>query len=189
MPRQSKGARLWLEPERKENGKLRKRATWLIRDGARKISTGCTRGERADAERALAKYIAAKYQPSRQRDRDPAETLVLDVLNLYLSEVALKHARPEETKQRILTLADFWQRYMLTDISGELCRDYVKWRVGKQRGDRASRKKLIARRGPSPRQPLAASWKICARPSIITSAKTAARRLSRGAATEIRPEG
>ena len=130
MPRQSKGARLWLEPERKENGRLRKRATWVIRDGARKISTGCTRGERADAERALAKYIAAKYQPSRQRDRDPAETLILDVLNLYLSEVALKHARPEETKQRILMLADFWQRYMLTDISGELCRDYVKWRVG-----------------------------------------------------------
>ena len=41
MPRQSKGARLWLDPERKENGKLRKRATWVIRDGARKISTGC----------------------------------------------------------------------------------------------------------------------------------------------------
>jgi integrase len=130
MSRQSKGARLWLEPERKENGKLRKRATWVIRDGTRKIGTGCARGERADAERALAKYIAAKYQPSRQRDRDPAETLVLDVLNLYLSEVASKHARPEETKQRILTLADFWQPYMLTDISGELCRDYVKWRVG-----------------------------------------------------------
>src|SRR5262245_2946168 len=130
MSRQSKGARLWLEPERRENGKLRKRATWVIRDGARKIGTGCTRGEREDAERALAKYIAAKYKPSRQRDRDPAKTLVLDVLNLYLSEVATTHARPTETKQRILTLADFWQPYMLTDISGELCRDYVKWRVG-----------------------------------------------------------
>src|SRR5262245_13977490 len=130
MSRQSKGARLWLEPERKENGKLRKRATWVIRDGACKIGTGCARGERADAERALARYIAAKYQPSRRRDRDPAETLVLDVLNLYLSEVASKHARPDETKQRILTLADFWQPYMLTDINGQLCRDYVKWRVG-----------------------------------------------------------
>ena len=95
-----------------------------------KISTSCARGERAEAERALAKYIAAKYQPSRQRDRDPAQTLVLDVLNLYMAEVASKHSRPDETKQRILTLADFWQPYMLTDISGELCRDYVKWRVG-----------------------------------------------------------
>ncbi len=130
MSRQSKGARLWLEPERKENGRIRKRATWVIRDGARKVSTGCARGERADAERALAKYIAAKYQPSRQRDRDPSETLVLDVLNLYLSEIAAKHVRPEETSQRILTLAKFWQPYMLADINGELCRNYVKWRVG-----------------------------------------------------------
>ena len=47
-----------------------------------------------------------------------------------MAEVASKHSRPDETKQRILTLADFWQPYMLTDISGELCRDYVKWRVG-----------------------------------------------------------
>ena len=96
---------------------------WVIRDGTHKLSTGCTRGERSNAERALAKYIATKYQPSRQRDRNPAETLVLDVLNLYLVEVASKHARPDEAKQRILTLADFWQPYMLTDISGQLCRD------------------------------------------------------------------
>src|SRR5262249_47661197 len=130
MSRQSKGARLWLEPERKENGKLRKRATWIIRDGARKVSTGRARGERADAERALARYIASKYEPSKQHDRDPAETLILDVLNLYLTEVASKHSRPDETKQRILTLADFWQPYVLSDINGELCRDYVKWRVG-----------------------------------------------------------
>ena len=130
MSRQSKGARLWLEPERKENGKLRKRATWVIRDGARKIGTGFAREQRADAERALANYIAAKYQPSKQRDRDPAETLVLDVLNLYLTEVAPGHKRPDETKQRILKLADFWEQKTLDDISGDLCRDYVTWRVG-----------------------------------------------------------
>jgi len=129
MSRQSKGARLWLEPERKENGRLRKRATWIIRDGARKISTGIAGGDREAAERALGKYIAEKYQPSKQRDRDPAETLVLDVLNLYLTEVARGHKRPEETKQRILKLADFWEQYTLEDITGDLCRDYVKWRV------------------------------------------------------------
>ena len=132
MSRQSKGARLWLEPERKENGRLRKRASWVIRDGALKIGTGCTRGDRANAERTLAKYIVSKYQPSKQRDRDPAQTLVLDVLNLYLAEVAPKHTRPDETKQRILTLANFWQPYVLSDVTGQLCRDYVKWRVGQQ---------------------------------------------------------
>ena len=132
MSRQAKGARLYLEPERKEKGKLRKRAVWYIRDGASKISTSCARGDRANAERELAKYIASKYQPSKQRDRDPVETLVLDVLHLYLSEVATKHARPEETKQRILKLAEFWEPFVLTDIIGQRCRDYVKWRVGQQ---------------------------------------------------------
>ena len=29
-----------------------------------------------------------------------------------------------------MTLADFWQPYVLTDINGQLCRDYVKWRIG-----------------------------------------------------------
>jgi hypothetical protein len=56
---------------------------------------------------------------------------VLDVLNIYLAEKAPKHARPEETKQRILTLADFWQPYMLADVNGQRCREYVESRVGR----------------------------------------------------------
>jgi hypothetical protein len=55
---------------------------------------------------------------------------VLDVLNLYLTEVARGHTRPEETKQRILKLADFFEQKTLDDITGDLCRDYVDWRVG-----------------------------------------------------------
>jgi hypothetical protein len=132
MSRQSKGPRLWLEPECKHGGKLLRRANWVIRDGARKIRTGCARENRAFAELALADYIGTKYQPSRQRDRDPAQTLVLDVLHLYLAEMGKDHARPDETKQRLLTLADFWQPYMLADITGDLCRQYVKWRVGQK---------------------------------------------------------
>lgn len=45
--------------------------------------------------------------------------------------MAGKHARPEETKQRILTLADFWQPYTLADVNGRRCREYVAWRVGR----------------------------------------------------------
>jgi integrase len=65
----------------------------------------------------------------RGRDRHPAEILVLDVLNVYLTDVAPKHSRPEETKQRILTLADFWQDRVLADVNGKLCREYVAWRT------------------------------------------------------------
>jgi integrase len=53
------------------------------------------------------------------------------VLNLYLADKASKHARPEETRQRVLTLADFWQPFTLSDVDGQRCREYVKLRVGK----------------------------------------------------------
>ena len=131
MPRRSKGARLWLESEERDaRGKLVRYATWVIRDGTRKIRTGRARKDRAGAERALAEYLASKYRAPRDRNRLPADILVLDVLNIYLADKAGKHARPEETKQRVLTLADFWQPHTLADVNGKRCRDYVAWRVG-----------------------------------------------------------
>jgi integrase len=131
MPRPAKGARLWLEPdERDGEGKLVRHASWVIRDGSHKVRTGCTRQDRAGAERALGQFIASKYQIPRERDRRPSEILVLDALNVYLADRAGKHARPEETKQRVLTLADFWQSYTLADVNGTRCREYVAWRVG-----------------------------------------------------------
>ena len=55
---------------------------------------------------------------------------MLDVLNIYLADIAKGKARPEEIKQRVLTLADFWQPFTLADVNGQRCRDYVAWRVG-----------------------------------------------------------
>src|SRR5258708_36288226 len=135
MPRRSAGARIWLEPEEFDaSGKRQRYATWVIRDGPRKIRTGCPGGDRAGAEKALAEYLAIKHgAPSRERGRHPSQILVLDVLNIYLADKAPQHARPEETKQRILTLADFWQPYTLADVNGKLCRDYVAWRTRQQR--------------------------------------------------------
>jgi len=130
MSRRSKGVRLWLEPTVHDGeGKLVRHAAWVIRDGARKVRTGCPREDRAGAERALAEYITSKYRVPREHGRHPAEILVLDVLNIYLADVAPNHVRPEETKQRILTLADFWQTHSLADINGQRCRDYVAWRT------------------------------------------------------------
>jgi integrase len=121
---------LWLEPAvYTADGKVRLHAAWVIRDGSRKIRTGCLREDRADAERKLGDYIATKYQVSRDRSRHPSEILVLDVLNIYLADKARGHARPGETKQRVLTLADFWQPYMLADVNGQRCREYVAWRI------------------------------------------------------------
>jgi integrase len=131
MPRSSKGPRLWLEPEERDRaGKLVRHATWVVRDGSRKVRTGCTRDDREGAERALADYITSKYQVPRERGRDPAQVLVLDVLNIYLADKAPAHARPDETKQRVLTLADFWSSHTLADVTGQRCRAYVASRAG-----------------------------------------------------------
>jgi integrase len=130
MPRRSKGPRLWLRPEeRNSDGTLRKRAVWVIRDGPRKISTGCAPGDRAGAERALGEHLAQKYRPSRTCGRHPSEILIADVLSIYLTDVAPRHAREQETKQRVLTLDGWWGDRTLADVNGATCRAYVEYRT------------------------------------------------------------
>ena len=127
----SKGPRLWLQPERQEKGGRTRQSTWVIRDdGSIFIRTGCVREDRAGAERKLQDYIASKYQVSRERSRHPEQILVLDVLNIYLADKARKQARPDETRQRVLMLAQFWKSFTLADVNGKRCREYVAWRVG-----------------------------------------------------------
>src|SRR6516164_3060955 len=127
----SKGPRLWLQPERQEKGGRTRQSTWVIRDdGSIFIRTGCVREDRAGAERKLQDYIASKYQVSRERSRHPEQVLVLDVLNIYLADKARKQARPDETRQRVLMLAQFWKSFTLADVNGKRCREYAAWRVG-----------------------------------------------------------
>jgi integrase len=130
MPRPAKGIRLWLRPEeRNTDGTLRKRAVWVIRDGSRKISTGCAAQDRTGAERAVGEYLADKYQPRRARGRHPTEILIADVLTIYLKDVAPRHARENETKQRVLALDAWWGDRTLADVNGANCRAYVEHRI------------------------------------------------------------
>jgi integrase len=102
-----KGPRLWLQPERKNSNGSIESARWLIRDGSIKRSTGCAAGELEGAERALQQYIADKHDP-RRHDGDPRRVLIVDVLNVYVQDVAPNHARPRETSARITRLAAWW---------------------------------------------------------------------------------
>ena len=134
MPRPAKNARLWLEPEERDHEeRLARRATWVIRDGSRKIRTGCARTDREGAERALAEYIAKKYTVPRDRGRYPSEILVLDVLNIYLLDKAPKHSDPSITKARIMTLAEWWGDKTLAEVNGTTCREYVTHRTEQPR--------------------------------------------------------
>lgn len=133
MPRPTKGARLWLEPERRgPDGKLYQRSTWVIRDGAKKASTGCPPSARALAEQKLAEYLRDKYQTPRERGRAPSQVAVADVLDIYLQDVAPRQAREKEVKQRVGKLGEFWGLMALSDVNGRSCRDYVEWRTQQQ---------------------------------------------------------
>jgi integrase len=133
MSRPAKGPSLWLRPEKRNaDGTLRERAVWDIRDGSRKISTGCAAQDREGAERALGDYLASKYKPNRGRKRHPDEILIADVLTIYLTDVAPDRARENEIKQRILALDAYWQDKTLAEVNGANCRGYVKYRTSQQ---------------------------------------------------------
>jgi hypothetical protein len=134
MPRSAKNARLWLESEeRTAEGKLVRRASWVIRDGKNKIRTGCAGADRKGAEQALAAHIAKKYTVPRDRGRHPSEILVLDVLNIYLTDKAPKHSDPTITKARVMTLAGWWGDKTLAEVNGSTCREYTAHRIAQPR--------------------------------------------------------
>lgn len=133
MPRPAKGPRLWLEPERRgPDGKLYQRSTWVIRDGGRKISTGCLPVEREEAARKLGDYISRQYRAPRISGRHPSEVLIATVLQIYQDDVAPRQAREAEVIQRLVKLAEFWGAKRLADVNGRSCRDYVEWRTQQQ---------------------------------------------------------
>jgi hypothetical protein len=127
MPRQSKGAHLWLRPARDRGDKGVERAAWVIKDDGRQIATGCGATERREAEGRLAEYIASKYEPTR-RERDIGEIPIADVIGIYLRDVAPGQARPEKAAERCGRLLDFFGEMHLSDINGSQCRAYAEGR-------------------------------------------------------------
>ena len=127
MPRRSKGARLWLRPEATKNGKLCRRASWIIIDGGRHFATGCFAHEIEQAEHKLADHVARKYQPSR-KERDIERIDVADVLTVYLDDTGGRQASRAKFEGRIARLNDYWGGKALAEVTGETCRDYVRRR-------------------------------------------------------------
>jgi hypothetical protein len=72
MPRRRAAPRLYLDPRRK---------TWVIRDGASFVRTGCDEHDRRGAERKLVEYLGQKHEP----ERGPTP-LIVDVLLAYARE-------------------------------------------------------------------------------------------------------
>ena len=123
MPRQAKGPRLYLET------RADRAAVWVIRDGNRKVSTGCAESQRAEAERRLEAYRAETYRPERGDAKHPSNVLIADVLNIYLADRVPAQARPKEAASRILKLAEFFGTDTLDTVTGPACRAYARHRA------------------------------------------------------------
>jgi integrase len=115
MPRRAKGARLYLDPSRRE---------WVIRDGPHFIRTGWREGDRADAEKSLGEYIGRKHRPEPS-----ASPLIDDVLIAYGREHGPHTARPRELAQQIERLLAFWSGRRVSDVSSRACRAYAQQRA------------------------------------------------------------
>lgn len=134
MPRPSKPPRLWLRKSGRTPG-------WIILDGGNQHRTGCGPGEREEAERALARYIAAKYEPAK-RETALDRILIADVLNIYLTEHA-PHTRSLEFLLATGTpVIEWWGAKRLSDVRASTCREYVSWRTGRGVSDQTARHDL-----------------------------------------------
>jgi integrase len=126
-----KGPRLYLKPAEidRRTGKIRKRSTWIIRDGESfRHSTGCAPEQRAEAERALAAYLAEKHAKAPAVELPASEVWITHVLRIYSEDVAPKHKRPKKTAERLLQLAEWWGDKRLSEITGRTVRQYTSWR-------------------------------------------------------------
>lgn len=127
MPRKSKGARLWLRPERRDaSGKISQFAAWFVLDGTRQHGTGLgVSASERERETALKEYIAEKHtEVASTGSRDPSQILIVDVLAKYTRD----KLPPYETRLRIKALHKFWcsaRINLLSQVNGDRCREYA----------------------------------------------------------------
>jgi hypothetical protein len=112
---------------RNKKGKLRAQAVWVILDGGTHVATGCVAGEDRAAQEALSAYITAKHSPSR-KERDIEVIDVADVLSIYDDDTRSRQVNTAKFDERLKRLNEFWGGKMLSDVTGETCRQYTQAR-------------------------------------------------------------
>jgi integrase len=111
MPRRREPPRLWLDQGRGQ---------WVIRDGSAFIRTGCGEADRAEAERALALYLARKHKP-----QPSATPLIDDVLSVYGEEHGPHTEAPGTVAHTISNLLKWWTGKRVGEVNGPSCRAYA----------------------------------------------------------------
>jgi len=122
MPRPSKGARLYVK-------RLKGRApVYVIRDGAKEISTGCSVNDVERAQECLRDYLATNYRPDTG-ERSLAAINCADVMMLYFRDIPADSPSRETIKYHIKALNAYWGDKSLADVKGSTCREYVSRRT------------------------------------------------------------
>lgn len=125
MPRPRQPPRLAWRPERGEPGQPGHRAgSWTIRDGSTERRLGLGRGDRAEADRQLALWIAAQT-PKTGKAQAPADLLIADALRLYGDEHAPTTADPARIGHAILALLPHWRGRTVDAVDRRACRAYA----------------------------------------------------------------
>lgn len=135
MSRRSKAPRLHLR-SRAGRGRY-----WVILDHGRELGTGCGERDRAEAERALARHIAQKYEPAKGKG-DLDQIAIADVMNIYLREHAPSTRSLDWIIHTASPIIEWWGRKLLSDIRSTTCRDYVRWRCEQGVSDQTARHDL-----------------------------------------------
>ncbi len=137
MPREPKPPRLWFrKPRKAQNGRSAEKGVYVILANGRQYSTGCGKGDREGAEKAIAEFFAAKHVIPKKR-REIEEIPIADVLNLYLQDRVPSLATAHKAAGRIDRLLDWWGAMMLDEVTGSNCR-----RFAAERSNGAARREL-----------------------------------------------
>jgi integrase len=123
MPRPSKGPRLELQTGEGRSSK------WIIRDGAKNISTRCDECDRATAETRLAEYILKKHDPNEGINaNDPNSTKIADILSVEMTRIAAT-AMPQLRKNELITvcqnMGNWFGHRVVGNLNGELQERYA----------------------------------------------------------------
>ena len=125
MPRDPLPPRLWFrKPRKAKGGRTAEKGVYVILDGGRQHSTGCGKGDREGAERALAEFVTAKHQVPRRRREIDASPLA-DVLNIYLQNHVPTLNTAAKATGRIERLLDWWGAMTLDEVTGANCRRFT----------------------------------------------------------------
>lgn len=99
--------------------------SWTDNGRSRERSTGTA--DRQTAEIALAEFIRARTRHAGPRD--PAETLVTDILIDYLTDRGPKVRAEDRIAYAVEPLAEYWAARTLADINDKTLAAYGRWRA------------------------------------------------------------